>query len=74
MENLNKFSTSLEIPITYIHSNLSGDKPLLIFFHGFADSASAFMRRAYPQVSENYEILAINGPFPVPQKKPRSDK
>lgn len=69
MEDLKKFSTSLEIPITYIHSGASKDKPLLVFFHGFADSASAFLRRAYPQVSEKYEILAINGPFPMPQKK-----
>lgn len=69
MEEVKKFSTSLEIPITYIHFNPGQDKPLLIFFHGFADSASAFLRRAYPHSGENYEILAINGPFPVPQKK-----
>lgn len=69
MDDLKKFNTSLEIPITYINENSAPDKHLLIFFHGFADSASAFLRRAYPQPSDKYEILAINGPFPVPQKK-----
>lgn len=69
MEEIKKFSTLIEIPITYMNSNTGQDKPLLIFFHGFADSASAFLRRAYPQPSDRYEILAINGPFPVPQKK-----
>ncbi len=69
MEDLQKFSTSLEIPITYVHFNKSEDKPLLIFFHGFADSAGAFLRRSYPVPNSKYEVLAINGPFPVPQKK-----
>lgn len=64
-----KFSTLLEIPITYLNLNSGQDKPLLIFFHGFADSASAFLRRSYPLPNQKYEILAINGPFPVPQKK-----
>ena len=66
MEALQKFSTSLEIPITYVHINPNQDKPLLIFFHGFADSASAFLRRSYPEPGDQYEVLAINGPFPVP--------
>lgn len=69
MEESKKFITSLEIPITYINSSLGNDKPLLVFLHGFADSASAFLRRAYPLPNDDYEILAINGPFPVPQKK-----
>lgn len=69
MEDAKKFSTLIEIPITYVNFNVGQDKPLLIFLHGFADSASAFLRRAYPQPSDKYEILAINGPFPVPQKK-----
>lgn len=55
--------------MTYEHLNVGENKPVLMFFHGFADSAEALLRRAYPQLSEKYEILAINGPFPVPQKK-----
>jgi predicted esterase len=66
---MEKFTTSLEIPITYIHLSHGENKPLLVFVHGFADSAQAFLRRAYPEVTGAYEILAINGPFPVPQKK-----
>lgn len=69
MDNIKKFKINIEIPMTYINVNVSKDKPLLIFFHGFADSASALLKRAYPEASEKYEILAINGPFPVPQRK-----
>lgn len=72
MNKLSEFTTSLDIPIRYEHINPGGDKPLLIFFHGFADSSSALLRRAYPEPNDKYEILAINGPFPVPQK--RGDK
>ncbi len=66
---LQKFHTSLEIPITYIHTNQGQDKPLIVLFHGFADSAKAVLRRVYPEADDRYEVLAINGPFPVPQKK-----
>lgn len=69
MDDLKKFATLLEIPISYLSINSGIDKPLLILFHGFADSASALLRRAYPDANEKYEILAINGPFPVPQNK-----
>lgn len=64
-----KIDISVDIPMTYEHTSLGENKPVLMFFHGFADSAEALLRRAYPQLSEKYEILAINGPFPVPQKK-----
>jgi predicted esterase len=64
-----KIDISVDIPMTYHRINVGDSKPLIIFFHGFADSAEALLKRAYPNVSEIYEILAINGPFPVPQKK-----
>ncbi len=60
---------SSEIPMSYHHINAGADKPLLIFFHGYSDSAQSLLRRSYPQLDERYEILAINGLFPVPQKK-----
>lgn len=66
---LQKFNISIDIPISYQHFNLGPDKPVILFFHGFADSAKALLRRAYPNPNPDYEILAINGPFPVPQKK-----
>ncbi|MEQ1723328.1 MAG: hypothetical protein ABL930_09130 [Pseudobdellovibrio sp.] len=64
-----KINISVDIPMTYHRINVDDAKPLIIFFHGFADSAEALLKRAYPNVSQKYEILAINGPFPVPQKK-----
>jgi predicted esterase len=58
-----------EIPMTYIHLNKGKDKTLLIFLHGYSDSARAFLRRAYPEPDDRFEILAVNGLFPVPQYK-----
>jgi predicted esterase len=64
-----KIQINSEIPMTYHHLNQGSLKPLLLFFHGYADSARAFLRRAYPEMNENFEVLAVNGLFPVPQKK-----
>lgn len=58
-----------EIPMLYHHLNKDASKPLLVFFHGYSDSAQSFLRRAFPHLDEKFEILAINGLFPVPQKK-----
>ena len=66
---INKISINSEIPITYHHLNAGDDKPLLVFFHGYSDSARGILRRAFPDLDSKYEILAINGLFPVPQKK-----
>lgn len=64
-----KFETNLKIPINYIHLNSGKNKPLVILFHGFADSAKSFLKRAFMEIPTEVEILAINGPFPLPQKK-----
>lgn len=64
-----KMTINSEIPISYHHLNAGQNKPLLIFFHGYSDSAQAFLRRGFPHLDERYEILAMNGLFPVPQKK-----
>ena len=71
MKQIDPCSTQIfsEIPVTYFHLNTGKDKPLLIFFHGYSDSAQAFLRRSFPDLDADYEILAINGLFPVPQKK-----
>ncbi|MBC7741133.1 MAG: hypothetical protein H7061_02975 [Bdellovibrionaceae bacterium] len=60
---------SSEIPMTYYHLNAGEGKPLLLFFHGYSDAAQAFLKRAFPSLNQRYEILAVNGLFPVPQKK-----
>lgn len=64
-----KFETSAKIPITYVRMNESENKPLVILLHGFADSAKSLLKRALPETPSEVEILAINGLFPVPQKK-----
>lgn len=66
---IKKTSINSAIPITYHHLNSSPEKPVLIFFHGYSDSAKGILRRAFPSLDSKYEILAINGLFPVPQKK-----
>jgi predicted esterase len=58
----------VEMPLTYLHLNSGGQKPLLIFFHGYTDTAAAFLRRAWPADDPQYEILAPNGLFPTPVK------
>ena len=62
-----QFKTSLEIPITYVRSNMEKSRPLVLIFHGFAESAKSALRRVYPEANQNFEVLAMNGPFPVPQ-------
>jgi predicted esterase len=59
----------LDVPSHYLHENGGEGKPLLLFIHGYADSAASFLRRALPGGDSRYEILAPNGPFPLPQRK-----
>ncbi len=59
---------SVKMPLTYLHLNSNEQKPLLIFFHGYTDTAAGFLRRAWPEVDSSYEILAPNGLFPTPVK------
>lgn len=66
---MKKMEINSEIPVTYHHINAGKDKPVLIFFHGYSDSGRSFLKRAFPHLDDRYEILAINGLFPVPQKK-----
>jgi predicted esterase len=64
--SLNSISVSVDLPLTYLRHFEAEGKPLLILFHGFTDSAQAFLRRAYPVDSSDFEVLAINGLFPSP--------
>jgi len=66
-----------ELPMSYLHlgkteasSVNQNPRPLLLFVHGFTDTAHGFLRRAYPDetMDARFEILAPNGIFPVPQK------
>jgi phospholipase/carboxylesterase len=64
--NLSSVSVSVDLPLSFLRKFEGNEKPLLVLFHGFTDSAQAFLRRAYPEASSDYEVLAINGLFPSP--------
>ncbi len=59
---------SVEVPLTYLHLNAGFEKPLLIFFHGYTDTAAGFLKRALEELDSRYEVLAPNGLFPTPVK------
>ena len=59
---------NMDIPMTYLHLHAGADKPLLLLFHGYEDTAAGVLRRSLGDPDDRYEILAINGPFPVPVK------
>ncbi len=63
---MNKFTQeiSTKLPITYFYEKRNSEK-LLIFLHGYTDSASAFLRKTYDD-DLGLDYLAPNGPFPVP--------
>jgi predicted esterase len=64
-----KTSYHLDVPSHYLHHNAGEGKPLLLFLHGYADSAASFLRRTLPEGDSRFETLAPNGPFPLPQRK-----
>ena len=64
-----KRNLSVHLPMTYLHLNPGPEKPLLVFFHGYTDTAAAFVRRALPSLDDRFEILAPNGLFPTPLKE-----
>lgn len=77
MHQYHKTKITTELPMSYLHlvksntQNVSEKKrTLLLFVHGFTDTAHGFLRRAYPDdmMDARFEILAPNGIFPVPQK------
>jgi predicted esterase len=59
---------SLSVPSSFLHRRAEKGAPLLLFLHGYADSAPSFLRRLYPEPDPRFEILAPNGPFPQPQR------
>lgn len=69
LEDHSKAHIPVTLPMTYLHLNRGAEKPLLVFFHGYSDSGSSFLRRAFPHLDEKFEILAPNGLFPVPVRK-----
>ncbi len=66
--SMKKTQYELSIPSSYLHENAGESKPLLLMIHGYADSAPSFVRRAFAEPDPKFEILAPNGPFPLPQR------
>ncbi|MGZ3655564.1 MAG: alpha/beta hydrolase [Bdellovibrionota bacterium] len=64
--NMGSTSYSVDVPSTYVHEGAGDGKPLLLMIHGFQDSGPSFLRRTLPDLDPRFEILAPNGPFPLP--------
>lgn len=55
----------LRLPIRFqLHEEKK--KHLILFLHGYSDSASSFLRRLVRQSALKADHLAPNGPFPIP--------
>ncbi len=58
---------SVQLPMTFHHLKASEpQKPLVLFLHGYTDSGSSLLRRALKGAELSVNILAPNGPFPLP--------
>lgn len=45
------------------------NQPLLIFLHGFGETLGHLLRHFRDKIPDDYGVLAVNGIFPLPQKK-----
>lgn len=54
------------LPLTYLHEPKGKDSALLLFLHGYTDSAASFLKRSLGDANLPQSILAPNGPFPLP--------
>ncbi|MEZ0391197.1 MAG: alpha/beta hydrolase [Pseudobdellovibrionaceae bacterium] len=63
-----KADVEIQLPMTYLHFNPGKDKPLLLLFHGYEDTAAGVLRRTLTGAEHysKFEILAPNGLFPLP--------
>lgn len=69
MSELRKHSLEIaaNLPIQfYFEKHVTAKNKLLIFLHGYTDSAASFLRRAYEGHELDFDYLAPNAPFPVP--------
>ena len=77
-----KIEIPTTLPLIYLHwpaevasptaattpTTSASKKRLVLFLHGYTDSARSFLKRAWPERAPEYDVLAPNGPFPVPVK------
>ncbi|MCB0386208.1 MAG: hypothetical protein KDD43_12515 [Bdellovibrionales bacterium] len=55
----------------YHHRQQGGDgAPVLLLLHGYQQTAERFFQRVIDAIPEEYEVYALDGPFPVPFQQP----
>jgi len=69
---------TVNLPFSYMHIPRSAEglnrhglspsspNPLVLFFHGYSDSANSLLHRLNPSHQWPYDIWSANGPFPLP--------
>ena len=57
----------MQLPTSFVHRPKE-EAPVLVLLHGYADSGPSFLRRIAASLDDQFEILAPNGLFPLPQK------
>lgn len=65
---------NVDIPSRFVHLNEAPNRPLVILLHGYADSGPSFLRRVHAALPGDFEVLAPNGLFPLPQQVGREWK
>ncbi len=70
-----KLEVPTTLPMTYFYEkHAKSHNRLLIFLHGYTDSAESFLRRAYEAPWLDLDYLAPNGPFPIPVRSEQGFK
>lgn len=60
-----KTSFKVEVPYTLIETGEKGEKPLIIYFHGFGENIEQFKKRCDTLLNLNAYHLFIQGPYPI---------
>jgi predicted esterase len=66
--DLHREDVAVSIPVTYHHHAVEGSRDVVLFLHGYQDSASAFLKRILKEAQPPFPFLAPNAPFPAPVK------
>lgn len=55
----------IEVPYTLIESGEKGEKPLIVYLHGFRQNVKRFRAKMKPLLARNAYHLLIQGPYPL---------
>ena len=69
MYKLERALVSAQSEIDYYLRRPKNGEPLIILLHGFGETLGHILRHFEHKLPEKFGILAINGIFPLPQKK-----